>query len=508
MENHDSSNKRIAKNTVFLYVRMLILLLVSLYTSRVVLDKLGVEDFGIYNVVAGCVVMLVFFKSSLANVTQRFLNIELGKGDIERARQIFCQHLLLYCAFIIFVLMIGESVGLYFVTFKLVIPPERLDAAVWAYQFALLSVCFTLVGVVYDSAIIAHEDMKVYSVVGVIEGIAKLAIAFVLGIVAMDRLITYAFLLLMVVVVVQMYYAYYCFSRYDECKLRLYWNRETLRQTFSFISWNFVGTIIYMLKDQGVNILLNLFFGPAVNAARAVAYQVNSAISNCNNNFVTSVQPQVVKSYAVGDMAYLNTLFFKSTKYSLLLMWVLCLPVMLYMSELLSLWLKVVPNDTAVFTIWVLIDSILATMTNAPWIITMATGKLRRYVLHSNIILIMIFPLAYIAFKFGAPPLAAFVIIVVVRILQIVAILIEVNSQIHFGLKNYFNSIIAPVLMVVTLSLPICMAVRYFLPLGSFLSIAGVSALFFITVVLTWFIGITESEKTKVATSLRKVLKV
>lgn len=509
MSNHDVSNKRILKNTIFLYVRMIILLIVSLYTSRIVLDKLGVEDFGIYNVVAGFVMMLVFFRSSLSNVTQRFLNIELGKGDYKRAQQIFCQHFLLYLCIIAVFLIIGETVGLYFVSHKLVIPSERLDAAIMAYHFALVSVCFTLFGIVFDSAIIAHEDMKVYSVIGVIEGLAKLAVAFAISIVAYDRLVTYALLLMMLVAFVQLYYCCYCQRRYEECRFVLFWDRKTLHQIFPFMGWNFVGTIIYMLKDQGLNILMNIFFGPTVNAARAVSYQINGAIVNCNSNFVTSVQPQIVKSYASGDISYLNTLFFKSTKYSLLLMWVLCLPVMLYMSELLSLWLKVVPNDTAIFTIWVLIDSILATMTNAPWIITMATGKLRRYVLHSNMVLIMIFPLAYIAFKLGAPPLAAFVIIVIVRVLQLAAILIEVNSQIHFGLNNYFKSIIAPVLMVIALSLPICLALRLFvLPSCGLFSLAGVAVLFLIALIFVWFAGTTLDEKTKFVAIIKSRIKL
>ena len=509
MANHNTNNRRIVKNTFFLYARMIILLVVSLYTSRVVLDKLGVEDFGIHNVVAGFVGMLVFFRSSLSNVTQRFLNIELGKGNLLRAKQIFCQHFLLYCAIIFFFLLIGETIGLYFVSHKLVIPSERIEAAMMAYQFALISVCFTLFGIVFDSAIIAHEDMKVYSIIGVVEGIAKLGIAFIISIVNADRLITYAFLLMVVVASVQIYYLCYCHRKYSECKFIWYWNRKTLSQTFSFISWNFVGTIIYMLKDQGLNVLLNLFFGPSVNAARAVSYQVNGAIVNCNSNFVTSVQPQIVKSYATGDYAYLNTLFFKSTKYSLLLMWMLCLPVILYMDAILSLWLKEVPEHTANFTIWILLDSILATMTNAPWIITMATGKLRRYVLRSNGVLIMIFPLSYIALLLGLSPETVFIIIFIIRFFQIASILYGVNSQIHFGILNYTHNIITPFVAVILTSLPLSLIARYYLlPVRGISSLAGLMIVFLITVITTWFVGIDNKEKTKVLNMVNSKIKL
>lgn len=492
MSDTSANNKRIAKNTVYLYVRMLFSMAISLYTSRVVLDKLGVEDFGVYNVVAGFVGMLGFFSSSLANVTQRFLTIELGRNDFVRARQIFNQHLLLYIGLILLVLIIGETLGLYFVKSQLVIPEGRLNAALWAYHFALLSLVFTLLGIVYNSAIIAHEDMKVYSYVGIIEGVAKLAIAFIISITSFDRLIFYAFLLFVVVAVIQTYYGVFCHRRYSECSYMWYWNRKTVGETASFISWNFVGTIIYMLKDQGLNILLNIFCGPVVNAARAISYQVNSAISNFNNNFVTSVQPQIVKSYASGDFAYMNKLFFNMSRYSLLLMWALCFPVMLYMDFLLGLWLKEVPTDTGIFTIWILIDSILATMTNAPWIITMATGCLKKYVLYCNSVLLLIFPISYIALFLGTAPVSVFIIIVIVRIIQILGILFYTNRQIHYGLKTYCSSVVLPVVVVVLISLPLGWGVNYVLGALPFVSII---LIFLLTAAVIWLLGITASER-------------
>lgn len=455
-----ANNKRIAKNTLFLYIRMLILLLVNLYTARIVLDKLGIEDYGIYNVVAGFVVMLAFFSSSMSNVTQRFLTIELGKGDGLRARQIFNQHLLLYILIIAGVCVVAETGGLYFVAHKLVIPTERIDAAIWAYQFALVSLGFTLLGIVFNSAIIAHEDMKVYSYVGIAEGLAKLATAYVIGMTTGDRLIVYAFLLMSVAASAQMFYAYYCYQHYKECRYLYYWDRSTIMQTTSFVGWNFVGTIIYMLKDQGVNMLLNLFYGPVVNAARAVSFQVNGAITNFNANFFTSVRPQLMKSYASGDNDYMKQLFFKSTKYSLFLLWLLCFPVMLHIDTLLGVWLKEVPEYTAVFTVWVLVDSILASMTNAPWTIIMATGNLRRYVIYSNGILLLIFPLCYVTMKSGASPVSVFIIIVCVRILHVILTVYISNQQIDFGFKRYVINVLVPAAKVLALTLPLLLVVQ------------------------------------------------
>ena len=492
MADNSVNNKRIAKNTLFLYFRMIFLMVVSLYTSRVVLDKLGVEDFGIYNVVAGFVMMLGFFSSSLANVSQRFLTIELGKNNIVRARQIFNQHFLLYLCIILLVFIVGETVGLYFVREKLVIPAERMGAAIWAYHFAIASLVFTLFGIIYNSAIIAHEDMKIYSYVGIVEGVAKLVIAFAIGVTSHDRLVLYALLLMIVVAGTQLYYSYFCHHKYSECRFMWFWNRKTIHETARFISWNFVGTIIYMLKDQGINILLNLFCGPVVNAARAISYQVNTAISNFNNNFVTSVQPQIVKSYASGDIAYMNKLFFNSTRYSLFLMWVLCFPVMCYIDGLLALWLKEIPADTGVFTIWVLIDSILATMTNAPWIITMATGQLRSYVLYSCSVLLLIFPLAYFALYLGAEPVIVFVIISIVRIFQILAILLLLNKQIHFGLNSYFINVVWPVLKIILLSIPVSFVFLKWLPN---VPVISCFLLFLMSLFMVWQFGTTGSER-------------
>lgn len=501
---HSDTNKRIAKNTVFLYIRMLFVIIVSLYTSRVVLDKLGIEDYGIHNVVAGFVGMLFFFSTSLSNVTQRFLSIELAKKNIQSAKKVFNQHLILYILVILLLLLLAETLGLYFVRYKLVIPSERLSAALWAYQFGLISISFTLIGIVYNSAIIAHEDMKIYSYVGMVEGLANLIIAYIISEVDADRLIVYSFLLMIVVACVQCFYAFYCHHQYDEIKYCWFWDRKTIHHTVSFVGWNFVSTIIYMLKDQALNVLLNIFCGPSVNAARAISYQINSAISNFNSNFVTSVKPQIVKSFAAKDYAYMYLLFYKSSKFSLYLMWLLCLPMMCFLEFVLEIWLKDVPHYTSVFTFWILVDSILATMTNAPWIITMASGNLKRYVLQCNGLLIFIFPASYVALRMGCSPVSVFIIIVFVRIVQISFILYVLNQQIHFGIKNYIRKVVIPVLRVILLSLPIALIIRLTVNNSIIFNLLGIIMVFFISLCLVWLIGLEAEERNFITAHIKR----
>ena len=380
----DPNSKRIAKNTIFLYIRMLFIMFITLFTSRVILDKLGIEDFGINNVVGGLAMMFTFFSSSLTNATQRFLNIELGIKNSLGANRVFNQHLIIYVIIICIVILLAETIGLWIVINKLVIPSERLSAALWVYQFTIISLAITLIGIVFNSMIIAHEDMKIYSYVGILDGILKLVIAYAICVLPFDRLITYSFLLLTVTLLVQGSYAYYCFKNYKECKLHFIWNKKSIKDTFSFISWNVVGTAIYATKDQGTNLLLNIYFGPTVNAARAIAYQVSSAVSSFGVNFYTSVRPQIVKSYSNGNVDYLNKLFFKSSKYSIFLMWIVILPVILCIDTLLELWLVEVPFQTNIFIVWVLADSMLALLTNPTWSIALATGKLKKYTLIGN----------------------------------------------------------------------------------------------------------------------------
>lgn len=501
-------NKRngIIRNTAFLYIRMLFLMFVSLFTSRIVLQNLGIIDFGIYNIVGGFTSMFVFFRSSLANATQRYLSIELGKNDTEGATSVFQSYQTLYIFITIIVLVLSETAGLWFVCHKLVIPLERINAAIWVYQFVVFSSCLTILNVVYDAAIIAHEDMHVYSYIGIFEGMAKLAIAYTIAFISSDRLTIYALLFFLLTLCTQIFYSFICKRKYDECRYSFSWNARDTKEICSFIGWNTIGTFVYFLNGQGLNILLNLFFGPAVNAARGISYQVNGAISSFSTNFYTAIRPRIMKAYAAGESPQVLNLFFRSSKYSAFLLWLFCLPVMLCIDPILAVWLTHVPEYTAAFTVWILAHSMVYVLDNPMWTIVLATGKLKRYVLVGNGIFILAFLFSYICLRKGCSPVSVFQILFAVRIVYIVAALLTVRQYISFPLKQYFIQVIRPSISVIGSSGGLCLLLSKWLQP----TIAGYSMLLgtciLSTLCLTWLLGMTGEEKGEVGKRIRTIL--
>ena len=495
MPDNSANNKRIAKNTLSLYFRMMFIMLITLYASRVVLEKLGIIDYGINNAVGGLAVMFTFFSSSLANVSQRFLNIELGRKDLKGAKRVFNQHFVIYLCFIVAVLFLAETLGLWFILNKMVIPPERLVAALWVYQFTVISLCITLLGIIFNAVIIAHENMKVYSYIGIFEGIAKLLIAFAISVVPFDKLICYAALLMCVSMSTQFFYAYHCFKYYQECKLQLSWNINVFKETLPLISWNIVGTAVYAVNHQGTNLLLNMYFGPAVNAARAVAMQINHAIMNLGTGFYTAVRPQITKSYAAGDYDYMNKLFFNSSKYSVFLLWMLCLPVMLNINEILELWLVDVPQYTGIFTVWILAYSIVDILNNPIWSIALSIGKLKKYIMIGSSVFLCAFPISYICLEKGASPTSIFITLFIVRIVYLFAVVKIIRTYIPFSLKEYFREVIFRSFVVLTISGFISLAIHLLIPQSFTGLLLNVGFSLLVIALSVWFLGINHSER-------------
>lgn len=429
---------------------------VGFFTSRVVLDKLGVVDYGINNVVAGFTSMFVFFRSSLSNATQRYLNIALGKKDITEATNIFSQHQTIYIIIALIVVVLAETFGLWFLNNKLVIPEDRMWAAQWVYQFTIISLFITILSVVYDSEIIAHEDMKIYSYVGIAEAIAKLLVLYLLVISPVDKLITYSFLLLLIALMIRVFYGFYCKRKYVECRYKFTWNPKAIREASAFIGWNTLGTMVWALNDQGVNVLLNMFFGPIVNAARGVAFHLSHTINNFGTNFFVSVRPQLVKSYAAGDYDYMLSLFYRSSKFSFMLMWALCFPIIINMDLILSIWLREVPDYTSSFARLVLVYSLINILNNPIWSLSMAVGKLKYYILIGSSVFLSAFPIAYIFLKNGYAPESVFIILIIVRALYIFTVLNIIKRYVPIKLSDYFKRTIIPIIIVVTVSVVIC----------------------------------------------------
>ena len=313
MTDTSANNKRIAKNTLLLYIRMLFLMAVSLYTSRVVLQALGVEDFGIYNVVGGVVAMFGFLNAAMSSSTQRYLTFELGRGDMSRLRTVFCTSVNIHALISLVIVLLAETIGLWFFYQKMIIPEERLNAAMWVYQFSVLSSVVMVMNVPYNASIVAHERMSAFAYISILEVLLKLLIVFLLQVVCWDRLAFYAFLVFLVQLGIRFIYGIYCRKHFKETAFRWLWDKVMFREMLSFAGWNLWGNCAGVAFTQGINLLLNMFFGPVVNAARGIAVQVQSAVQQFSLNFQTAVNPQITKSYAVQDYGYMHSLIFRSS---------------------------------------------------------------------------------------------------------------------------------------------------------------------------------------------------
>lgn len=500
----DSNSKRIAKNTLFLYLRMGLLMFISLFTSRVLLDKLGVEDFGVYNVIGGMAAMFTFFSSSLANATQRFLNIELGQNNIAKAKQIFQQHFTLYLVIIIAVIIIAEPIGIWLIYNKLVIPADRLIAAVWVFQFTLLSLAATFIGIVYNSEIVSHEDMKIYSYIGIIDGVAKLLICYIISISDHNRLIFYGLLLLLVNLGIQGSYIRYCIKKYEECKIRLIWKVKLLKETTGIVGWNFIGTLVWMINDNCINLLLNMFFGPVVNAARAISYQINGALLNFTNNFFMSVRPQLMKSYAKGDLGYMNMLLFNSTKYSVYLLYMLAIPIIFCIDQILGVWLKTVPDFTNIFSVLIICYSFICVVHAPLWDVALASGNIKRYQVVGSCIFLLVFPISYVFLKLGYPPTIVFYVMIGVRICFYISSVIIVKSIANYSLWDYFNKIFTPVVIVVVPSLVFHCILKSFLPSSLVWMFVFIFLSLLLNAIIIFSIGLNKSERGYIMNIVRK----
>lgn len=480
-----------------------ILMVISLFTARVLLDKLGVEDYGIYNVVGGVAGMFTFFQTSLTNASQRSLNIELGRNDIDGASRIFRQHLTLYIIICIGVVVAAETIGLWFVCNKLVIPPERWTAAFWVYQFVILSLCTTLIGIIFGSEIIAHEDMSVYSFIGIYEGVSKLLICYVVSICTFDRLIVYGLLLLLVTLSSQTIYILYCKRHYAETVFKLLWDKTILKETSSLIGWNTWGTLVWAISDTGVNILINMFFGPAVNAARALSFQISNAVNNFATNFQVSVRPQITKSYAANNYDYLFKLLYSSSKYSFFLLWVFSLPISFRIDCLMGLWLKEVPMYASTFTIWCFIATLIYIVNNPLWTLALSTGRLERYTGLGGLITLSIFPISYIFLKLGYSPISVFVILVVLRGVHLIVTLRIIHDYVKYSYKDYFNKVIIPIFLVILVTTPIAYLLSNIFCNGIIATLSYCALVFFINVTIIWMAGVSQNEKNLILCTIK-----
>lgn len=444
----EEKSKRIAKNTLLLYLRMLITMAVGLFTSRVILNTLGVSDFGIYNVVGGFVGMFSMISGSLSSAIGRFITFELGKGNIDKLKIIFSTSVNIQIIFIVIGITIAEVFGLWFLNEKMVIPTERLYAANWVFQFSIICLAIDMLSIPYNACIIAHEKMSAFAYISIYEVITKLLIAWLIVISPIDKLIFYSLLMCLVSLSIRMIYGYYCSKNFTECKYQFTLNKQLLKEMFSFAGWNFIGQSSAILREQGGNLIINLFCGPTVNAARGIASQVNSAVSRFYSNFMMAVGPQITKSYAAKDYEYMTKLAHQSARLSFFLLFFLSLPIIVNVHYILRLWLHIVPEHTPNFVILVMIFTMCESLSNPLITIMLATGKIRNYQIIVGGLQMLNLPISYILLRLGCIPETVLIVAIFLSLICLMARLTMLKRMIKLSPSAYCIKVLLPVFKV------------------------------------------------------------
>lgn len=494
-----TNNKTIAKNTLFLYFRMMFTMVISLFTSRIILQKLGVDDYGIYQAVGGVVGFLSFINGALSTGSSRFLTYALGEGNVEKLKRTFSTTLNIHILIAILIVIVAETIGLWFLYHKMVIAPDRLSAAVYTYHLSILTAVFTLTQVPYNATIVAHEKMSIYAYMSIFEVSAKLLICYLLSIGNFDRLMMYATLLLGVQVGCMCFYRFYCTHHFEEARFSFSFDKKIFKEIAEFSGWSMFANASIALNSQGVLILLNMFFAPAVVAARAISLLVNMAANQFVSNFRQAANPQIVKKYAVGDYEGSKHLLLESTKYSYYMMYLIALPVCLLAYPLLKLWLGVVPDYTVPFLQIVIVQSLFQVFDTSFYTALYAKGRLRENALTSPTLGFMIFPITYVFFKLGYSPLVlSWTSLVIYAILGIIVKPWLIIKIVDYKCSEIW-SVYRSCLIVTVASLPIPIIIYRLVDSTQVVYFILLGLLCLLSVVLSaFFLGIDKAMRKKV----------
>lgn len=495
MSDTSSANKRIAKNTLVLYVRMLFTMGISLFTSRVILQTLGVEDYGISSVVGGVISMFTFINAAMVSSTQRYLNFELVRGDANQLRSVFSTSLQIHALIALAIIVLSETVGLWFLNEKLVIPEARMNAAMWVYQCSILSCAVSIMSTPYNAVIVAHEKMSAFAYISILDVSLKLLVVYLLVVLPFDKLIILAILNLLVQLFIRYIYTLYCHRHFPESYFQFRFNKTLFKEMFGFAGWSFWGNLAAILYTQGLNMMLNIFFGPIVNAARGIAVQVQSAVQQFVGGFQTALNPQITKNYASNNLPQMHSLMFRSARFSFLLLFFLSLPVLMETNFILTLWLKTVPDDAVIFTQIMICISLIYTTANPCIIANQATGKVKIYQMVVGGILLLILPISYVVLKLGAPAYSVFIVHFCIESLAQFSRMYMLRKLIHLPLWQYMKNIYIPIISTVAIAIILPLVVRMqfaegwlrFLAVG-FTCVLSVGA-------SSYFIGFTKQER-------------
>lgn len=467
-ESVHTKTKRIAKNTVLLYMRSLISLVISLYTSRLVLKGLGVDDYGVYGVVGSFVSMFTIVTGSLRSAISRFMNFAMGKGDKEEMRNTFALSLTIMVLLALIVVLLTETFGLWFLHNKMNIPPGREVAAFWCFQFSVLSTISGFLVISFSAAIVAHEKLGTFAYIDVGEVVLKFLIAllitFSLG--NIDKLVLYAALLLAITLSKQMFSRIYAMRHFEECQIRWYWHKKKFIEMFTYAGWGFVGKTSETFAGQGVNMVVNVVFGTAVNAARSLAWTVIHAVQIFVNNFTMAIWPQVAQSYASGDHGYMKQLVFRGSKFSFFIMWMVFLPLILETEFVVGLWLGEYPDHTINFIRLALISNLISTFEIVLSMGIKASGKIHWMQICSSILDFLLFFACYIMLHHGFPPEWAYIIGIIITTMKVMVIWLLSSIQMGIPTPEYIRSVVLPAFVVVAVSCCIPSILRFVMPIG------------------------------------------
>ncbi|MDR3704740.1 MAG: oligosaccharide flippase family protein [Paludibacteraceae bacterium] len=503
---NNSNDKRIAKNTLIMYGRMLLVTLITLFTVRIALKALGVEDYGIYNVVAGLVTFTSFIGASMQIATLRFYAFAIGEKSLSKQNAIFNLSFLIYLIIVVLVIVLAETVGLWFLKNEMIIPVNRFNAALWLFQFAIFSFVVSMLSIPFSSMIIAHEHMGVYAVISLIECVLKLSILFLIALFSYDKLFIYGLLMLVVTLIKEGIGIVYCRKKYEECFFQFTWDKELFKSIYSYSGWTLFGTLANVAYNQGNNILINVFFGPVANAARAIAFQVSNTMTMFSSNFFTVISPQIIKSYAEEDYSYMMRLFYLSSKFSYCLLLVIFLPLLLETQYILNLWLGNVSEYMLVFTRLTLIASFIMAMHSPITTVVQAIGAVKKYHVIVESVILLSLPLSYLCFKLGYSVESTFYISIVVFIIAHGLRTLVLKNVIRFSLKEYLKKFILPVSLITIIPSAITIYFYYLLPYGfiRFIIIIPVSML--LVSVCSFLFGFNRNEKQQIINMIKKRL--
>jgi O-antigen/teichoic acid export membrane protein len=506
MSSKSSNGKRIAKNAILLYLRTFITMCITLLTSRIILRSLGVNDYGLYNVVGGVVAMFSVLTGSLSAAISRFTTFELGKNDNERLKRVFCTSINIQIILIVVIVLLAETIGLWFLNYKMNIEEGRIVAANWVFQFSIITFVINLLSVPYNASIIAHERMSAFAYISILDAILKLAIAFLISFSPIDKLVFYALLLMLCGLVIRLIYARYCNRHFEECRYKIIFDKSLLKEMFGFAGWNFIGASSDVFRDQGGNIIIDLFFGTSVNAARAVAMQVSSAITTFVNNFLTAVRPQITKSYASGDYSYMMQLIYRGSKFSGFILLFFALPVYITTPYILQLWLGIVPEHTVNFVRIILIYVMNETLSGPMVTAMLATGRIRNYQLIVGGSQLLNLPISYLCLLWGCPAEAVFLVAIIISCLGMFLRVYMLRSMINLSFRKFYIQVYFRVLLVIIAAAFAPVVVLYHINLNFYTLIILCVLSIISSVISIYYVGCTSEERVMVKSATNKVI--